>query len=43
MRAEERAKNARSSAPTRRGNNQNTVTHVPGLICYLCPRPFTDA
>src|SRR5712692_2144052 len=19
----------------------NRVTHVPGLFCYLCPRPFT--
>ena len=43
MRAEERAKNARSSAPTRRGNNQTAVTHVPGLICYLCPRSFRIA
>ena len=40
MRAEARAKNAPASAPIRRGNSRLTVTHVPGLICYLCPRPF---
>ena len=39
MGAEARAKNAHASAPTRRGNTYNSVTHVPGLICYLSPRP----
>jgi hypothetical protein len=31
-----RNKNGRATSKT----NQPTVTHVPGLICHPCPRPF---
>ena len=39
--ADPRAKNARSSAPTRRITTTQRVTYVPGLICYLSPRPLS--
>ena len=42
MGGEARAKNARASPPTRQGKSYNTVTHVPGLICYLSPRPHIE-
>ena len=29
---------APSQVPTRRGNGNQAVTHVPGLSCYLCSR-----